>query len=75
MGQILFTPEYTDNYRDQRRTENLELRRKVMLGLVNRGIFLNPMGTKLYLSIKHNESHISELLDKLYETLKEIQSK
>ncbi|MDP6793921.1 MAG: aminotransferase class III-fold pyridoxal phosphate-dependent enzyme [Verrucomicrobiota bacterium] len=35
--------------------------RVVMLELLRRGVFLNPMGTKLYLSLAHGESDIDEL--------------
>jgi glutamate-1-semialdehyde 2,1-aminomutase len=34
--------------------------RIVMLELLRRGVFLNPMGTKLYLSLAHTESVIEE---------------
>ena len=34
--------------------------RLVMLELLRRGVFLNPMGTKLYLSLAHTESAIEE---------------
>ncbi len=33
-----------------------------MLELFKRGVFLNPMGTKLYLSLAHNESDCEEFL-------------
>ena len=35
--------------------------RAVMLELLRRGVFLNPMGTKLYLSLAHGENEIDEL--------------
>jgi glutamate-1-semialdehyde 2,1-aminomutase len=34
--------------------------RLVMLELLRRGVFLNPMGTKLYLSLAHTEPAIEE---------------
>jgi len=34
--------------------------RAVMLELLRRGVFLNPMGTKLYLSIAHTEAGLDE---------------
>lgn len=37
--------------------------RAVMLELVRRGVFLNPMGTKLYVSLAHDEAAIAEFLD------------
>ncbi|MGA1237475.1 MAG: aspartate aminotransferase family protein [Limisphaerales bacterium] len=39
--------------------------RALMLALVRVGVFLNPMGTKLYLSIAHGEEDLEELGDKL----------
>jgi glutamate-1-semialdehyde 2,1-aminomutase len=41
--------------------------RSVMLGLVERGVFLNPMGTKLYLSLAHDEAVIEEFAGLLEE--------
>ena len=35
--------------------------RAVMLELLRLGVFLNPMGTKLYLSLAHSENEIEEL--------------
>ena len=32
-----------------------------MLELLRLGVFLNPMGTKLYLSLAHGENEIEEL--------------
>jgi glutamate-1-semialdehyde 2,1-aminomutase len=38
--------------------------RVVMLELLRRGVFLNPMGTKLYLSLAHTESVIKDFTDR-----------
>jgi glutamate-1-semialdehyde 2,1-aminomutase len=35
--------------------------RKLMLELLRTGVFLNPMGTKLYLSIAHDDAVLAEL--------------
>lgn len=43
--------------------------RALMLDLVRRGVFLNPMGTKLYLSLAHQEADINEFADRLQECL------
>jgi glutamate-1-semialdehyde 2,1-aminomutase len=37
--------------------------RAFLLGLFRRGIFLNPMSTKLYLSLAHSEADIARFLD------------
>jgi len=34
--------------------------RAVMFELLRRGVFLNPMGTKLYLSLAHTEADLDE---------------
>ena len=43
-----------------------------MLGLFSRGIFLNPMGTKLYLSLAHDAAACDTFLDRFDDTLAEI---
>ena len=44
--------------------------RELMLELLRRGVFLNPMGTKLYLSIAHDEAALQTLEERLTEALK-----
>jgi len=39
--------------------------RALMLGLVREGVFLNPMGTKLYLSTAHDPAALDEFAQKL----------
>jgi glutamate-1-semialdehyde 2,1-aminomutase len=46
--------------------------KRMMFGLFQRGVFLNPMGTKLYLSIAHDEAICGEFCDRLDQVLKEI---
>ena len=43
-----------------------------MLGLFSQGIFLNPMGTKLYLSLAHEETACDAFLDRFDDTLAEV---
>jgi glutamate-1-semialdehyde 2,1-aminomutase len=43
--------------------------RALMLELFRRGIFLNPMGTKLYLSLAHGDGAIEEFAAVLGEAL------
>ena len=40
-----------------------------MLGLFARGVFLNPMGTKLYLSLAHDEAVCDDFLGRFDEAL------
>ena len=42
---------------------NRELARAYLLGLFRRGIFLNPMSTKLYLSLAHTDADIARFLE------------
>ena len=44
----------------------------MMLGLFERGVFINPMGTKLYLSIAHDETICASFCDRLDDTLQGI---
>jgi len=38
--------------------------RRLMLELLRRGVFLNPMGTKLYLSITHTDAVIEDFIER-----------
>ncbi len=60
--------------RDYRSSQHREkaLARKISLGLFERGIFLNPMGTKLYLSIAHTEAVCDAFLDRFADTLASV---
>jgi glutamate-1-semialdehyde 2,1-aminomutase len=64
LAQVVFTLE-TDPVQDYRATRraNTAASRAVMLGLFGRGVFLNPMGTKLYLSLAHSEAVCEAFLD------------
>ncbi len=46
--------------------------RALALGLFRARVFLNPMGTKLYLSLAHDEAAIDEFLDRFDQVLAEI---
>ncbi len=59
LAQVAFTTEQVTDYRTSR-SGNRQLGRTVMLGLFERGIFLNPMGTKLYLSLAHTHAECDE---------------
>jgi glutamate-1-semialdehyde 2,1-aminomutase len=61
LAQVVFTAEPVVDYRSTLRADRA-LARRVMLQLFERGIFLNPMGTKLYLSLAHDEGACEELL-------------
>ena len=75
LAQVVFT-ESEDPVIDYRSTKkgNTAANRSMMLGLFERGIFLNPMGTKLYLSLAHNESTCDAFLDRFADTLQALQN-
>ena len=70
LGQVVFTEEPAINYRAINKG-NKELARKVLLSLYRKGVFLNPMSTKLYLSIAHDEGIIDSFLDRFNDALVE----
>ncbi|MFQ5785485.1 MAG: aspartate aminotransferase family protein [Alphaproteobacteria bacterium] len=55
LAQVVFSAEPVSDYRSARRGDSRKAR-AIMLGLFERGVFLNPMGTKLYLSLAHDEA-------------------
>jgi glutamate-1-semialdehyde 2,1-aminomutase len=46
--------------------------RKLMLELLRAGVFLNPMGTKLYLSLAHDEKVLQQTMARFGEALKRL---
>jgi len=68
LAQIVLTTQDVVDYRSSRHVD-AHWARNLMLGLFHRGIFLNPMGTKLYLSLAHDENTCDELLDCLDDVL------
>lgn len=60
--QVLFTDEPVKDYRTAFRADR-EKGRQFVLALLKNGIFLNPMGTKLYLSLAHTEEDIQRILE------------
>jgi glutamate-1-semialdehyde 2,1-aminomutase len=45
--------------------------RRLMLSLLRRGVFLNPMGTKLYLSLAHDEAILDDFADRFAQALQD----
>ncbi len=68
LAQIILTTQNVVDYRSSRHVDS-QWARNLMLNLFHRGIFLNPMGTKLYLSLAHDENTCDELLDCLDDIL------
>lgn len=71
LAQIVFTDHKVNDYRSTASGNKL-MAKRMMMGLFQRGIFLNPMGTKLYLSIAHDEATCGEFCDRLDDVLKEL---
>jgi glutamate-1-semialdehyde 2,1-aminomutase len=62
IAQVAFTEATPRDYRSSRHADG-RLARRLMLELFSRGIFLNPMGTKLYLSLAHAEASCDEFCE------------
>jgi len=68
LAQVVFSAEPAFNYRSTHKGDKV-MARATMLGLFRRSVFLNPMGTKLYLSIAHDEAIIDEFLNRFDDAL------
>ncbi len=64
LAQIAFSKEPVYDHRSWKRS-NRAMGRRMMLELMERKVFLNPMGTKLYFSVLHTRDDLSEFLNRL----------
>ena len=71
LAQVVFSAEPVRDYRSTKKGDSAK-GRALMLALFARGVFLNPMGTKLYLSLAHDEAVCDELLTRFDEALAEV---
>lgn len=71
LAQVVFSDAPIRDYRSTQRADK-DRARALMLGLFRRGVFLNPMGTKLYLSLAHDEAVCDEFLDRFDDALTEL---
>jgi len=71
LAQVVFSNGPVFDYRSTFKGDK-KLGAALMLGLFRRRIFLNPMGTKLYLSITHDETLVDEFLNRFDDTLKDM---
>jgi len=62
LAAVVFTDREVVDYRSALASDRTRAR-AFLLGLFRRGIFLNPMSTKFYLSLAHDESHIARFLE------------
>jgi len=69
--QVLFTENPVMDYRTAFRADR-EKGRQFALGLFKSGIFLNPMGTKLYVSLAHTDEDIQRMIEIGEKVLKKI---
>ena len=71
LAQVVFSADPVFDYRSTKKGDSAK-GRILMLALFNRGIFLNPMSTKLYISMAHDESICDAMLDRFDDALGEI---
>jgi glutamate-1-semialdehyde 2,1-aminomutase len=70
LAQVVFSDQAPRDYRTSRHRDP-PFARRLLLKLFERGIFLNPMGTKLYLSLAHDEKTCDAFCERLAATLPE----
>jgi len=63
LAQVVFSPDPVFDYRSTKKGDGAR-GRALMLALFRNRVFLNPMGTKLYLSLAHDEAAVDELLER-----------
>ena len=68
LAQVVFSGQPVRDYRSTR-AGDAKRGRAVMLALFERGVFLNPMGTKLYLSLAHDEAVCDAFFDRFDDAL------
>lgn len=71
LGQIVFSDRPVTDYRSTL-AGNRRTSRAMMLGLFASDVFVNPMGTKLYLSLAHDEAAIAEFEHRLTRVLRNL---
>jgi glutamate-1-semialdehyde 2,1-aminomutase len=71
LAQVVFSAGPVRDYRSGQKGDR-ERGRALMLALFDRGVFLNPMGTKLYLSLAHDEATCDAFCDRLDDALAAI---
>ena len=71
LAQVVFSAEPVNDYRSTKRGD-AKKGRALMLALFRRKIFLNPMGTKLYLSVAHTESVCDLFLERFADALQAV---
>ncbi|MGI9456885.1 MAG: aminotransferase class III-fold pyridoxal phosphate-dependent enzyme, partial [Aeoliella sp.] len=68
LAQVVFSDQPVHDYRSTKAGDGAR-GRELALELFRRGVFLNPMGTKLYISLAHDEAICDEFLEIFAESL------
>lgn len=71
LAQVIFVSHAVTDYRTGYAADR-DRGRRLMLALFQRGIFLNPMGTKLYLSLAHTEADCDEFRNRFEDALRTV---
>ncbi len=71
LAQVVFSADPVRDYRSTAKGDRAK-GRALMLGLFRRGVFLNPMGTKLYLSLAHDEPACDAFIERVDDVLGEL---
>ena len=71
LAQVVFSPDPVFDYRSTARGDS-RLGRALMLKLFEKGVFLNPMGTKLYVSLAHDEAACERFAEIFGQALQEV---
>ena len=71
LAQVVFSNAPVSDYRSARQGD-VDKSRRLMLGLFSRGVFLNPMGTKLYLSLAHDDAVCDQFLERFEDALADL---
>jgi glutamate-1-semialdehyde 2,1-aminomutase len=70
LAQVVFSDQPVFDYRSTAKGDKTRAK-ALMLGLFRRGVFINPMGTKLYLSIEHDDAICDAFIDRFDSALAE----
>ena len=73
LAQVVFSADPVFDYRSTKRGDG-DKGRSLMLALFRRKVFLNPMGTKLYLSVAHTQSICDMFLERFADALQALKT-
>ena len=73
LAQVVFSAKPVYDYRSTKRGDATK-GRALMLALFRRKVFLNPMGTKLYLSVAHSHPVCDRFLDRFADALQAVRT-